>query len=100
MEVMEFKNGCTVTVPDNVTAIFGSNAEESGRIEGFVKGDQATVGDITLHMVEKIYNDLDDEQRSQFIRAFVEIVQKRLPKNMQISSITVRKGVSPEDDDE
>lgn len=100
MEVMEFKNGCTVTVPDNVTAIFGSNAEESGRIEGFVKGDQATVGDITLHMVEKIYNDLDDEQRSQFIHAFVEIVQSKLPKNMQINSITVRKGAKPEDDND
>ena len=100
MEVMEFKNGCTVTVPDNVTAMFGSNAEESGRIEGFVKGNQSTAGDLVLHMAEKIYNDLDDYQKVQFIQGFVEIVRSKLPKNMQISSITVRKGVSPEEDDE
>lgn len=100
MEVMSFKNGCTVSVPDNVAVLFASNSEGSERVEGLLRGDRCTVADLTLHMVEKIYNDLDDELRSQFIRAFVEIVQRKLPKNMQINSITVRKGVGPEDDDE
>lgn len=97
---MEFKNGCVLTVPENVTVVFGSNAEGSERVEGVVQGDQCTAGDLILHMVEKIYNDLDDERKVQFIRAFVEIIQSNLPKNMQISSVTVRKGVSPEDDDD
>ena len=100
MEVMEFKNGCTLTVPDNVTVVFASHAEGRDNVEGLLQCDQSTAGDLVLHMAEKIYNDLGDEQKVQFIRAFVEIVQKRLPKNMQISSITVRKGVSPEEDDE
>lgn len=100
MEVMSFKNGCTVSVPDNVAVLFASNSEGSERVEGVLHGDKCTVADLTLHMVEKIYSELDDELRSQFINGFVVIVQKRLPKNMQISSVTIRKGVSPEDDDE
>ena len=97
---MEFKNGCTLTVPDNVTVVFASNAEGRDNVEGLLQGDQSTAGDLVLHMAEKIYNDLDDYQKVQFIQGFVEIVQSKLPKNMQISSITVRKGVSPEEDDE
>ena len=100
MEVMEFKNGCTVTVPDNVAVLFASTSEGSERVEGVLRGDRCTVADLILHMVEKIYSDLDDELRSQFIYAFVEIVRSKLPKNMQINSITVRKGVSPEADDD
>ena len=97
---MEFDNGCTLTVPDNVTVVFASNAEGSEAIEGLMQGDMCTAGNITLHMVDKIYNDLDDDQKAQFIRGFAEIVQKKLPKNVQFTSVTVRKGVSPEEEND
>ena len=98
--IMEFKNGCVLTVPENVTVVFASNAEGRDNAEGLLQGDLLTAGDLVMHMVKKIYNNLDDGQKVQFIQGFVEIIQSKLPKNVQISSVTVRKGVSPEDDDE
>ena len=97
---MEFDNGCTITVPDNVTVMFASNAEGSERLEGVMKGDLCTAGNLTLYMVDKIYNNLDDEQRAQFIRGFTEIIRKKLPKNLQFTSVTIRKGVSPEEEED
>jgi len=100
MEVVEFKNGCTLTVPEDVAAIFCSASEETNKAEGIIKGEQCIIGDLIIHMVEKYYTDLDDDLKIQFVKTCVEIFQKRPAKNMQISSVTMRTVVKPEDEDE
>lgn len=100
MEVMEFKNGCTVTVPDNVTVVFLSSKEGTNNVQGTFHGDIRTVADIALYAAENIYNNLYDQDKVKFIEAFAEFIQKNPPEGVQVSTVRIRKNVKPEEDDE
>lgn len=76
MEVMEFKNGCTVTVPEDVTVVFLSSKEGTNNVQGTFHGDVHTVADIVLHAAEKIYNELYDRDKRKFIEAFAELFRR------------------------
>lgn len=100
MEVMEFKNGCTLTVPDNVTVVFLSSKEGTNNVQGTFRGDVRTVADIVMHAAEKIYNELYDRDKRKFVEAFAEIIQKNPPEGVQVSTVSIRKNATPEEDDE
>ena len=100
MEVMSFKNGCTVSVPDKVTAVFLSSKEGTNNVQGTFHGEVHTVADIVLHAAEKIYNELYDHDKRKFIEAFAEFIQKNPPEGVQVSTVSIRKNATPEDDDE
>lgn len=84
MEVMEFKNGCTASCPEDVQAIFASAKDGGDKLEGFVKGDPRTVCNMILQMAEKCYKDLTDGDKVQFTEAVIAIIQRNPAKNMII----------------
>ena len=100
MEVMEFKNGCTVSVPDKVTVVFLSTKEGTNNVQGTFRGDIRTVADIVLHAAEKIYNELYDHDKRKFIEAFAEFIQKNPPEGVQVSTVSIRENAKPEADND
>ena len=100
MEVMEFKNGCTLPVPDKVTVVFLSTKEGTNNVQGTFRGDIRTVADIVLHAAEKIYNELYDHDKRKFIEAFAEFIQKNPPEGVQVSTVSIRKNATQEADND
>lgn len=92
-----FKNGCKITIPEGVTAIFHSVEDRLG--EGFVCGNKGKVAGLLVSVIDNFYKDLDDTEKALLIIAVVDIFQKDPPKNMQIESLTVWKKELEDDDD-
>jgi len=96
MEVMEFKNGCTASCPEDVQAIFASVKDGVGKLEGFVNGDPRTVCNMILHLAEKCYKDLTDGDKVQFTEAVIKIIQRNPAKNMTLNTVKIVRCVKPE----
>lgn len=100
MEVMEFKNGCTASCPEDVQAIFASAKDGGDKLEGFVKGDPRTVCNMILQMAEKCYKDLTDDDKVQFTEAVIAMIQRNPAKNMTLNTVKIVRGVKPEADND
>ena len=100
MEVMEFKNGCTVSCPEYVHAIFASVEDGGDKMEGFVTGDTRTVCNMILQLAEKCYKDLTDGDKVQFTEAVIAMIQRNPAKNMTLNTVKIVRGAKPEADDE
>ena len=98
MENQEFRNGCVITIPDDVTVVFISSENGTNNAQGTFYGDATTLANLVLHLVERIYDKLHDEHKRQFVEAIAEMIQKNPPEGVQVSTVTIRTNAKPEDE--
>ena len=98
---MSFKNGSTLNVPGDVSAIFSSVPSEGSRhAEGVLCGDKGLMGGLIVGIIDKFYGSLDDEKKGMFAMAVISIFQKNPAENLTIESMTIMKKKPKEADDE
>ena len=75
VRVMEskFKNGVVISYPENVSFVFASTLDESGKADGEMYGNTIVLSNLFLHMFKKLFNQLDSTNKVVMLNAFAVI---------------------------
>jgi len=65
----KFKNGVVISYPENVSFVFVSTLDESGKADGEMYGNKIVLGNLFLHMFKKLFNELDSINKVVMLNA-------------------------------
>ena len=72
----KFKNGVVISYPENVSFVFVSTLDESGKADGEMYGNTIVLSNLFLHMFKKFFNQLDGVYKVMMLKAISKIAMQ------------------------